>query len=36
MCNEDYETDRPTISGLVVREFNSEPSNFRARGHWKT
>ena len=29
MCNEDYETDRPTISGLVVREFNSEPSNFR-------
>lgn len=30
MCNEDYETDRPTISGLVVREFNSEPSNFRA------
>mgnify|MGYP001364870488 CR=1 FL=1 len=30
MCNEDYETDRPTISGLVVREFNNEPSNFRA------
>lgn len=30
MCNEDYETDIPTISGLVVREFNSEPSNFRA------
>ena len=30
MCDDDYETDRPTISGLVVREFNSEPSNFRA------
>ena len=30
MCNEDYETDIPTISGLVVREFNSDPSNFRA------
>lgn len=30
MCDNDYETDRPTISGLVVREFNSEPSNFRA------
>ena len=30
MCADDYETDRPTISGLIVREFNDEPSNFRA------
>ena len=29
MCNEDYETDRPTISALIVREYNAEPSNFR-------
>ncbi len=31
MCADDYETDRPTISAMVVREFNSHPSNFRAQ-----
>lgn len=30
MCDDDYETKRPTISGLIVREYNDEPSNFRA------
>ena len=30
MCADDYETFTPTISGLIVREFNDEPSNFRA------
>lgn len=30
MCDDDYETDRPSISGLIVREYNDEPSNFRA------
>ncbi len=30
MCDEDYETGKPTISALIVREFNKEPSNFRA------
>ena len=30
ICPEDYETDRPTISAMIVREFNEEPSNFRA------
>ena len=30
MCKDDYETDRPTISALIVREYNKEPSNFRA------
>lgn len=27
---DDYETVTPTISGLVVREYNDEPSNFRS------
>lgn len=27
---DDYETLVPTISGLIVREYNEEPSNFRA------
>lgn len=31
MCDDDYETDRPTISGMIVREYNDEPSNFRAK-----
>ena len=31
MCDEDYETDKPTISALIVREYNDEPSNFRAK-----
>ena len=30
MCPEDYETDRPTITALIVREYNNEPSNFRS------
>lgn len=29
MCDEDYETQRPSISGLIVREYCDEPSNFR-------
>lgn len=29
LCDGDYETERPTISALIVREFNDEPSNFR-------
>lgn len=28
--SDDYETETPTISGLVVREYNDEPSNFRS------
>ena len=27
---DDYETQTPTISGLIVREYNNIPSNFRA------
>lgn len=27
---DDYETDAPSMSGLVVREYNDEPSNFRS------
>ena len=30
MCKDDYETDRPTVSAMIVREYNDEPSNFRA------
>lgn len=30
MCKDDYETIVPTISGLIVREYCDEPSNFRA------
>lgn len=30
MCADDYETETPTIGALIVREFNGEPSNFRA------
>ena len=30
MCDDDYETDRPSIGGMIVREYNDEPSNFRA------
>ncbi len=32
MAAEDYETDRPTMGGLILREYNDEPSNFRSRG----
>ena len=31
MAEEDYETAHPSIGGLVVREYNGEPSNFRSR-----
>ena len=30
ICKDDYETDHPTISAMIVREYNDEPSNFRA------
>lgn len=30
MCMDDYETKVPTIGGLIVREYNEQPSNFRA------
>lgn len=30
MAKEDYETDTPTMGALIVREYNSEPSNFRS------
>ncbi len=30
MCTDDYETETPTIGALIVREYNGEPSNFRA------
>lgn len=29
MCDDDYETNRPSMSGLIVREYCDEPSNFR-------
>ncbi len=29
MADEDYETKIPTIGGLIVREYNDSPSNFR-------
>ena len=32
MCAEDYETACPTVSAMIVREYNDEPSNFRAVG----
>ena len=31
IANDDYETDIPTIGGLIVREYNDFPSNFRSR-----
>lgn len=30
ICKADYETDQPSISAMIVREFNEEPSNFRS------
>ena len=30
MAKEDYESDTPTAGALIVREYNDEPSNFRA------
>ena len=29
ITDEDYETKQPTIGGMVVREYNDLPSNFR-------
>lgn len=29
VTDEDYETKTPTIGGLIVREYNDQPSNFR-------
>jgi len=29
MTDEDYETKNPTIGGMIVREYNDSPSNFR-------
>lgn len=29
ITDEDYETKQPTIGGLIVREYNNQPSNFR-------
>lgn len=31
MAQEDYETEIPTIGGLVVRDYNDLPSNFRSK-----
>ena len=30
MTAEDYETKTPTIAAMIVREYNSEPSNYRS------
>ena len=30
MAADDYETERPSIGALIVREYNDEPSNFRS------
>lgn len=30
MCEDDYESIQPTASAMIVREYNDEPSNFRA------
>ena len=31
MAEEDYESEKPTIGALIVREYNPEPSNFRSK-----
>ncbi len=31
MADDDYESENPTISGLIVKEYNEKPSNFRSR-----
>ena len=31
ITDEDFETETPTIGGLVVRDYNDSPSNFRSR-----
>ena len=30
ICTDDFETKTPTITAMIVREYNDEPSNFRA------
>lgn len=30
MCDDDYESLRPSASAMIVREYNDEPSNFRS------
>ena len=30
ICEEDYETEVPSIGALIVKEYNNEPSNFRS------
>lgn len=30
ICVDDFETDRPTVGALIVREYNDQPSNFRS------
>ena len=30
MAAEDYETETPSLGGLIIREYNDEPSNFRS------
>ncbi|MEE1356536.1 MAG: glutamine-hydrolyzing carbamoyl-phosphate synthase small subunit [Clostridia bacterium] len=30
ICDDDYETNTPTIGALIVCEYNNEPSNFRS------
>ena len=30
MADDDYESDKPTLGALIVREYNDEPSNFRS------
>ena len=30
ICKDDYETGTPTINAMIVREYNDQPSNFRA------
>ena len=31
IAEDDFETETPTIGGLVVRDYNDEPSNFRSK-----
>ena len=31
MTAEDYETENPSLGGLIVQEYNDEPSNFRSQ-----
>ena len=31
ICPDDYESDRPMLSGMIVRQYCDFPSNFRCR-----